>query len=147
MKTASVTGRALVILLIIIICAGSYGCAGYRVLSGYDMPVTDKYSYYIRGEKLMFRAEKISNENGVMTGRMMMDDGIVPGKRIIVFVASDKLMVINPDMTFSIPLQDISRVEMLQTSPQLSIAFAMGSLLVILFAVSALTFRFNPWDF
>lgn len=115
-----------------------YGCSGYNhIIPANAIPVSDRYYYFVQGKKVMFLVEQVSADNYAFSGRIVMNKAPVSGNKIVIFPCSDKSLEVS-GMMLRIPLQDISRVEMLKVSPVNKIVALLGAALVLLFILSSL---------
>lgn len=123
-----------VLIFLILVAAG---CSGYNhLIRANEIPVSDKYYYFIQGKKVLLMVENISADDEYFSGTVVMHGAPVDGRKIMIYPVSDKSLIIE-GMSVKVPVSQISRVEAAGISPVNKIVAILGAGLVVLFIISS----------
>lgn len=113
MKKYSQLHKVVSILLINILLIQTSGCYSTKVISNSDLPVPRmyKYTFIIHFKDSEYLLENTVISNGVLSGNIDIEKESHKGNKIHVYLPSDSTLKINIGEVFSIPTDNIVKVE------------------------------------
>jgi hypothetical protein len=111
------------------------GCTSSKIISTNDLPVSSKYMYRIHCKKSDFLLEETVISNGILSGKIIIEESSKIGNYINVYPTSDSVVKINTEMILSLPLANISKIKMKQISSVKTIILLSGITVIVLLVI------------
>ncbi|MCX6262356.1 MAG: hypothetical protein NTY95_16260 [Bacteroidia bacterium] len=117
MKEYSQIQKFISVLMIFILLAYQSGCTSTKVIAKSDLPLSDssKYAYIIHSEKSKFLLEKSTIANGILSGKInkiYSDTYYDAGHKIHLYLSSDSVIKIEMGGILSVPMNEVTKVEL-----------------------------------
>lgn len=130
------------IILIFLLITGLSVCVSSRITtSGSDIPVSDKYYYVIHGQNLKYQLNKVEISDGVLSGKINLEETSHFGSKVHIFIIDDSATNINVERVMSIPLDNISQVEIITISSKKTLWLVLGSTIGIVLLITGICFH------
>jgi len=149
MKEYSQIQKSISELMILILLVYLTGCESTKIISRFDLPVPDsgKYAYIVHSEKSKFLLEKGSTiSNGILSGKINKfydDEQYDNGKRIHLYTSSNSVITIDTGRILSVPLNEITKVELIKVDLSKTIVFIAVSALGVFLVVGLIILNSN----
>lgn len=153
MKEYSMIQKFISVLMIFILLAYLSGCQSTRIISKYDLPVPDsgKYSYIVHSEKSKILLEKGSTiSNGILSGKINKfsdDEQYNHREKIHLYTSSNSAISIDTGRILSVPLKDVTKVELIKVDLGKTMVFIAGYTLGLLLVAGLIILNSNAHSF
>jgi hypothetical protein len=153
MKEYSQIQKFLSVLMIFVLLGYLTGCESTRIISKLDLPVPDsgKYSYIVHSEKSKFLLDKGSIiSNGILSGKIKRfsdDEQFSKGNRIHLYASSNSVISIDTGRILSVPINEISKVELAKIDMGKTMVFIAGYALGLCLVVGLIILNNNAHSF
>lgn len=153
MKEYSQIQKVISALMIFILLIYLSGCQSTRIISKFDLPVPDssKYSYIVHSEKskiLLDNGAAISN--GILSGKINKfsdDEQYSNGKKIHLYTSSNSAISIDTGRILSVPLKEVTKVELIKVDLGKTMVFIAGYTLGLLLVAGLIILNSNAHSF
>jgi hypothetical protein len=149
MKEYSQIQKSISVLMIFILLVYLSGCTSIRNISKFDLPVPDssKYAYIVHSEKSKFLLEKgAAISNGILSGKINKfydDEQYDTGKKIHLYTSSNSVISIDTAKILSVPLNEITKVEIIKVDLRKTIVTIAVSALGVFLVVGLIILNSN----
>ena len=153
MKEYSQIQKFISVIMIFVLLGYLTGCESTRIISKLDLPVPDsgKYSYIVHSEKSKFLLDKGSIiSNGILSGKIKRfsdDEQFSKGKIIHLYVSSNSVISIDTGRILSVPINEVSKVELAKVDMGKTMVFIAGYALGLCLVVGLIILNNNAHSF
>ena len=116
------------------------GCVSYRVIPNSDLPDYSKYKHVVYSENSKYPLEIVQVAQGTLSGKVNFNR---PDKQntINVYVFSDSMIMVDTENMLNLPLNDITKVEIVKMATGKTILLVAGCTLGLIILISSIVVR------
>jgi len=121
------------------------GCVSSRIASTVnDLPVSCEYYYFIHCKNVKYELENAIISDEILSGKIINHISSKAGNKIDFYIESDSVIKINAEGMLSIPVKDISDIEIVKVANGKTLLLVLGSFLGIILLIGILSFDIDP---
>jgi hypothetical protein len=153
MKGYSQMQKVISVLVIFNLLIYLSGCQSTRIISKFDLPVpaSGRYSYIVHSEKSNILLDKrAAISNGILSGKINKfsdDEQYSNGKKIHLYTSSNSAISIDTGRVLSVPLQEITKVELTKVNMGKTMVFLASYTLGLLLVAGLIILNSNAHSF